>query len=161
MFRLSYFLPRLERRPASSWWSNSGCAHSIRNRRQANWQTVDSTFTCGQDQPHECTQIQGLLCRWGGKISVCTAQSPGSNTWLIRSAYKMHVLLSQTSSIDFLAGHDFDFNKLFKQGISYLRASDETRYLLTIALIFFCNPHSHSKPGFCFDELMLIFHGLL
>ena len=33
----------------------------------------------------------------------------------------------QTSSIDFLVGQGFDFNKLFKEGISYLRASDEDR----------------------------------
>ena len=33
----------------------------------------------------------------------------------------------QTSSIDFLVGQGFDFNKLFREGISYLRASDEDR----------------------------------
>lgn len=29
------------------------------------------------------------------------------------------------SSIDFLIGHGFDFNKLFKEGISYLNNSEE------------------------------------
>ena len=31
----------------------------------------------------------------------------------------------QTSSIDFLVSQNFDFNKLFRDGISYLRPSDE------------------------------------
>ena len=33
----------------------------------------------------------------------------------------------QTSSIDFLVSQNFDFNKLFRDGISYLRPSDENR----------------------------------
>jgi len=33
----------------------------------------------------------------------------------------------QTSSIDFLVNQGFDFNKLFKEGIGYVRASDEDR----------------------------------
>ena len=32
--------------------------------------------------------------------------------------------LSQTSSIDFLIGQGFDFNKLFKEGVSYLLPSE-------------------------------------
>ena len=35
--------------------------------------------------------------------------------------------LCQTSSIDFLVAQNFDFNKLFKEGISYLRPHDEAR----------------------------------
>ncbi|XP_054281935.1 poly(A)-specific ribonuclease PARN-like [Macrosteles quadrilineatus] len=34
--------------------------------------------------------------------------------------------MCQTSSIDFLASHGFDFNKLFRQGIPYLNKRDET-----------------------------------
>ena len=32
--------------------------------------------------------------------------------------------LCQTSSIDFLTNQSFDFNKLFKQGVSYLRPAE-------------------------------------
>jgi len=32
--------------------------------------------------------------------------------------------LCQTSSIDFLTNHNFDFNKLFKEGVSYLRPAE-------------------------------------
>eukprot|EP00096_Caligus_rogercresseyi_P014653 TRINITY_DN7169_c0_g1_i1.p1 TRINITY_DN7169_c0_g1~~TRINITY_DN7169_c0_g1_i1.p1 ORF type:complete len:562 (-),score=217.34 TRINITY_DN7169_c0_g1_i1:209-1894(-) len=32
--------------------------------------------------------------------------------------------LSQSSSIDFLASHQFDFNKLFREGLSYIRLSE-------------------------------------
>ncbi|XP_078344665.1 poly(A)-specific ribonuclease PARN-like [Oculina patagonica] len=35
--------------------------------------------------------------------------------------------LCQSSSIDFLTEHSFDFNKLFREGISYLRPYDETK----------------------------------
>lgn len=35
--------------------------------------------------------------------------------------------LCQSSSIDFLTEHGFDFNKLFREGISYLRPYDETK----------------------------------
>lgn len=35
--------------------------------------------------------------------------------------------LCQSSSIDFLTEHNFDFNKLFREGISYLRPYDETK----------------------------------
>lgn len=35
--------------------------------------------------------------------------------------------MCQTSSIAFLANQDFDFNKLFKYGIPYLRASEEEK----------------------------------
>ena len=40
--------------------------------------------------------------------------------------------LCQTSSIDFLVNNDFDFNKLFKDGIPYLRPSDESKIRETI-----------------------------
>lgn len=33
----------------------------------------------------------------------------------------------QTSSIDFLINQDFDFNKLFKEGVTYLRPCDEAK----------------------------------
>ncbi|XP_050295640.1 poly(A)-specific ribonuclease PARN-like [Anthonomus grandis grandis] len=36
--------------------------------------------------------------------------------------------LCQTSSIDFLINHNFDFNKLFKMGISYLNENEEETY---------------------------------
>jgi poly(A)-specific ribonuclease len=32
--------------------------------------------------------------------------------------------LCQTSSLDFLIGQGFDFNKLFRDGISYLRPAE-------------------------------------
>eukprot|EP00095_Tigriopus_kingsejongensis_P008480 snap_masked-scaffold18_size714446-processed-gene-4.9 protein:Tk08480 transcript:snap_masked-scaffold18_size714446-processed-gene-4.9-mRNA-1 annotation:"hypothetical protein SINV_07959" len=35
--------------------------------------------------------------------------------------------MCQTSSIDFLSRQDFDFNKLFKRGIAYLKAEDEAQ----------------------------------
>ena len=35
--------------------------------------------------------------------------------------------MCQTTSIDFLVAQNFDFNKLFKDGISYLRPCDENR----------------------------------
>ena len=35
--------------------------------------------------------------------------------------------MCQTTSIDFLAAQNFDFNKLFRDGISYLRPCDEER----------------------------------
>ncbi|CAH3128604.1 unnamed protein product [Porites lobata] len=35
--------------------------------------------------------------------------------------------LCQSSSIDFLTEHNFDFNKLFREGISYLRPYDESK----------------------------------
>jgi len=35
--------------------------------------------------------------------------------------------LCQSSSMDFLAEHNFDFNKLFREGISYLRPYDEQK----------------------------------
>ena len=35
--------------------------------------------------------------------------------------------LCQSSSIDFLSEHNFDFNKLFREGISYLRPFDEQK----------------------------------
>ena len=35
--------------------------------------------------------------------------------------------LCQSSSIDFLTEHGFDFNKLFREGISYLRPTDEQK----------------------------------
>lgn len=37
--------------------------------------------------------------------------------------------LCQTSSIDFLISQGFDFNKLFKEGISYLNLNEENKYL--------------------------------
>ncbi|XP_044758670.1 poly(A)-specific ribonuclease PARN-like [Coccinella septempunctata] len=36
--------------------------------------------------------------------------------------------LCQTSSIDFLISQGFDFNKLFREGISYLNLEEETKY---------------------------------
>ena len=41
--------------------------------------------------------------------------------------------MCQTSSIDFLISNDFDFNKLFKDGIPYLRPGDEARLRETIS----------------------------
>lgn len=35
--------------------------------------------------------------------------------------------MCQASSIAFLANQDFDFNKLFKHGIPYVRASEEEK----------------------------------
>jgi poly(A)-specific ribonuclease len=35
--------------------------------------------------------------------------------------------MCQASSINFLINQDFDFNKLFKYGISYLNADDEEK----------------------------------
>ena len=40
--------------------------------------------------------------------------------------------MCQASSIDFLTQHNFDFNKVFREGIPYLRQDDETK--LRIAL---------------------------
>ena len=40
--------------------------------------------------------------------------------------------MCQTSSIDFLISQNFDFNKLFKEGIPYLRPSDEEKLRSTI-----------------------------
>ena len=124
------------------------------NRRQANWQTVDSTFTCGQDHPQGCTQIQGLLCRWGGKISVCTTQSPGSNTWLSEvltkcSYYFLRHRLSTFWLVMISTSTSFS-NKAFPT------CGPQTKpgtYSLSLSF-FFCNPNSHLKPGFCFDELV-------
>uniref|UniRef100_A0A0K2UHB7 Poly(A)-specific ribonuclease PARN n=1 Tax=Lepeophtheirus salmonis TaxID=72036 RepID=A0A0K2UHB7_LEPSM len=66
--------------------------------------------------------------------------SPGSISGTLKNrSYNFHVwqgssvpsmdvrFLCQSSSIDFLAGQNFDFNKLFKEGISYIRLSDASR----------------------------------
>lgn len=37
--------------------------------------------------------------------------------------------MCQASSIAFLANQDFDFNKLFKQGIPYLNANEEEKLI--------------------------------
>lgn len=44
--------------------------------------------------------------------------------------------LCQTSSIEFLAKHQFDFNAYVNDGISYLSKSQETEALCTLSLAF-------------------------
>ena len=77
-----------------------------------------------------------LLVQFG----VCTFQYDSKTDQFTNRAFNFYVwprpfsriapdprFMCQTSSIDFLVGQNFDFNKLFKDGISYLRSSDEDK----------------------------------
>ena len=68
-------------------------------------------------EPTMCMFGQGKPCGFGLLLNIYINRPVG------RGAPDRR-FLSQTSSIDFLIGQGFDFNKLFKEGVSYLLPSE-------------------------------------
>lgn len=56
----------------------------------------------------------------------------GYNFYIFRRPVNRNVpdvrFMCQSSSIEFLSSQGFDFNKLFKEGISYLNINEEQKY---------------------------------
>lgn len=62
----------------------------------------------------------------------CKFKQQSYNFYIFRRSINRNIpdqrFLCQTSSINFLISQGFDFNKLFKSGISYLNIAEETNY---------------------------------
>ncbi|CAH0564741.1 unnamed protein product [Brassicogethes aeneus] len=78
------------------------------------------------------------------------------NFYIFRKPYDKNIpdqrFLCQTSSIDFLITQGFDFNKLFKEGISYLNSVEEEKWKINLeekrknSAVLRLNPNRDSIP---------------
>ncbi|XP_072029451.1 poly(A)-specific ribonuclease PARN-like [Amphiura filiformis] len=99
-----------------------------------------NAFDTPTDRYHKLRQgsMDFLLVQFG----VCVFKYDGKNSRYVAHPFNFYVFprptlrdardqrfLCQSSSMDFLASHGFDFNKVFREGIPYLTPSDKERML--------------------------------
>lgn len=81
--------------------------------------------------------IQYGLCMFRYDVEKKVYKQQGYNFYIFQSGANKfvpdHRFLCQSSSLDFLSGSGFDFNKLFKEGISYLNSTEEEKYRASLS----------------------------
>lgn len=93
--------------------------------------SVSDRYTRLRQGAHQFQIIQYGLCffTWDSEKETYTAKP--FSVYLFPRPYKRFqndvLFLCQSSSLDFLVSHNFDFNKLFHEGVSYMPVYEEAR----------------------------------
>ena len=102
---------------------------SVQDQQISNLDALEERYAKTKNSATKFLMVQFGLCTFHYNAKKNNYSNRAFNFYLWpkpfnRQATDRH-FVCQTSSIDFLSQHNFDFNKLFKEGITYMRPDEE------------------------------------